>query len=116
MVNLARVVGALAVVAPVVAIACGEVTPQPETPAPKAAAQAAADAGAAPSPASSALAAPGPAALPCTNDAMCMTHRCNVKAGKCAFPCESDFDCQQGSTCFKSAISTCVPKPAASTQ
>jgi hypothetical protein len=66
-------------------------------------------AGAAPA-AGGAMAVPGPAALPCTNDAMCMTHRCNTQYGKCAFPCESDSDCIQGAFCFKSAISTCLPK------
>src|SRR4051812_26050445 len=40
-----------------------------------------------------AMAVPGPAALPCSNDSMCMTHRCNLQYGKCSFPCESDSDC-----------------------
>ena len=57
------------------------------------------------------MATPGPAALPCSNDSMCMTHRCNTQYGKCAFPCESDNDCIAGAYCFKSAISTCLPKP-----
>ena len=57
------------------------------------------------------LAVPGPAALPCTNDSMCMTHKCNTQYGKCAFPCASDADCITGAYCFQSAISTCLPKP-----
>ncbi len=56
------------------------------------------------------MAVPGPAALPCSNDSMCMTHKCNTQYGKCAFPCESDNDCITGAYCFKSAISTCLPK------
>jgi hypothetical protein len=62
-------------------------------------------------PGGSTLSVPGPAALPCSNDSMCMTHRCNMQYGKCAFPCASDADCIQGAYCFKSAISTCLPKP-----
>jgi hypothetical protein len=62
-------------------------------------------------PAPGQLAVPGPAALPCSNDSMCMTHKCNTQYGKCAFPCESDNDCITGAYCFKSAISTCLPKP-----
>jgi hypothetical protein len=57
------------------------------------------------------LAVPGPAALPCSNDSMCMTHKCNTQYGKCAFPCDSDSDCITGAYCFKAAISTCLPKP-----
>lgn len=43
-----------------------------------------------------------------------MTHRCNVRFGKCAFPCRSDIDCVPGAQCFASggAMSVCVPKPA----
>jgi hypothetical protein len=54
---------------------------------------------------------PGLAAAPCTSDAMCMNHRCNLQYGKCAFPCASDADCVRGSSCFRSAISTCQVKP-----
>jgi len=57
------------------------------------------------------LAVPGPAASPCTDDAMCVHHRCNLAYGKCAFPCASDADCAHGTTCFKAVISTCQPKP-----
>jgi hypothetical protein len=55
---------------------------------------------------------PGPLALPCKTDAECMTHRCNLRYGKCAFPCQSDRDCISGATCFTGAgaMSTCIPK------
>jgi hypothetical protein len=57
------------------------------------------------------LTVPGPAAAPCTSDAMCVNHRCNVAYGKCAFPCASDGDCVRGTFCFKAVISTCQSKP-----
>src|SRR5262249_34676289 len=53
------------------------------------------------------MAVPGPAALPCSNDSMCLTHRCNTQYGKCAFPCESDNDCVQGAFCFKGPVPSC---------
>jgi len=64
-------------------------------------------------PAGGQMAVPGPAALPCSSDAQCMTHRCNTQYGKCAFPCQSDADCIQGSTCFVGggAMAACIPKP-----
>jgi hypothetical protein len=61
-------------------------------------------------PAGGQLAVPGPAALPCSNDSMCMTHKCNTQYGKCAFPCETDFDCIQGAYCFKGPVPACLPK------
>ncbi len=59
------------------------------------------------------MAIPGPAALPCQNDSQCMTHRCNLQYGKCAFPCVSDADCIQGTMCFVGGgpLAACVPKP-----
>ena len=56
---------------------------------------------------------PGPMALPCTSDTHCMTHRCNVRYGKCAFPCHGDVDCVPGTQCFVAAgaMATCIPKP-----
>ena len=62
------------------------------------------------------MATPGPTALPCQNDAQCMTHRCNTQYGKCAFPCASDTDCIQGATCMGagSALAACFPKQAGS--
>ena len=56
------------------------------------------------------LAVPGPAALPCSNDSMCMTHKCNTQYGKCAFPCETDNDCIMGAYCFKGPVPACLPK------
>lgn len=59
------------------------------------------------------MATPGPTALACQNDSQCLTHRCNVQYGKCAFPCVSDNDCIQGATCLVAAgpAAACVPKP-----
>jgi hypothetical protein len=64
-------------------------------------------------PAGGQMATPGPTALPCQNDSSCMTHRCNTQFGKCAFPCVSDADCIQGSSCFVAggALAACIPKP-----
>ncbi|HWO12163.1 MAG TPA: caspase family protein [Polyangiaceae bacterium] len=45
--------------------------------------------------------------FPCKNDAQCLSHRCNVAYGRCAWPCQSDADCQPGYTC---AAPTCVPR------
>ncbi len=58
-----------------------------------------------------ALAVPGPLAGPCSNHSMCITHKCNMQYGKCAFPCETDNDCIQGSYCFKGVpVAACFPK------
>jgi hypothetical protein len=59
------------------------------------------------------MAVPGPSALACTSDAQCLTHHCNMQYQKCAFPCQSDVDCIQGTTCLVSggALAACVPKP-----
>jgi hypothetical protein len=59
------------------------------------------------------MAVPGPTALACSSDAQCMTHHCNMQYGKCAFPCQSDADCIQGSTCFVAGgpVAACLPKP-----
>ncbi len=68
--------------------------------------------GATPAPAAGGqLAVPNAAALPCSSDANCGTHKCNAQYGKCAFPCETDFDCIQGAFCFKGPIPACLPKP-----
>lgn len=58
------------------------------------------------------LATPGPTALACQNDSQCLTHKCNLQYQKCAFPCVSDTDCIQGSTCMTAlgAAAACVPK------
>jgi hypothetical protein len=57
--------------------------------------------------ASGALSQPSPMALPCTSDAGCLTHRCNTQFGKCAWPCQSDNDCNPGNHCMAGA---CVPQ------
>ncbi|HYQ30576.1 MAG TPA: hypothetical protein VER04_25270 [Polyangiaceae bacterium] len=53
------------------------------------------------------LSTPNPLALPCTADAHCLTHRCNVAAQKCAWPCQTDNDCMPGNACI---APTCLPK------
>jgi hypothetical protein len=53
------------------------------------------------------LATPSPMALPCTSDAACLTHKCNMQFGKCAWPCVSETDCNPGNQCMAGA---CVPK------
>ena len=56
------------------------------------------------------LATPGAMATPCSSDAICLTHKCNVAAGKCAFPCATDFDCASGNRCDPAiAGGTCHP-------
>jgi hypothetical protein len=63
----------------------------------------------APAPAASGtMAPPGPLALPCQNDGACGLHRCNVPAGKCAFPCQTAVDCANGNQCM---MGVCAPKP-----
>jgi hypothetical protein len=52
------------------------------------------------------LSTPSPMALPCTADANCLTHRCNTQVGKCAWPCQSDTDCNPGNRCMGGA---CIP-------
>ena len=52
-----------------------------------------------------ALATPKP--LPCTADAHCLTHRCNLATQKCAWPCQTDADCTPGNACI---TPTCLPK------
>jgi hypothetical protein len=52
------------------------------------------------------LSTPSPMALPCTADANCLTHRCNTAAGKCAWPCQADTDCNPGNRCMGGA---CIP-------
>jgi len=53
------------------------------------------------------MATPGPLALPCSNDGACGLHRCNVPAGKCAFPCQTPVDCAAGNQCL---MGVCAPK------
>ncbi len=82
--------------------------PAAPAPAPVPAAPAPAPTVAQPAPAAPAggLSQPSPMALPCTSDANCLTHRCNAQFGKCAWPCQSDNDCNPGNRCMAGA---CVP-------
>ncbi len=59
------------------------------------------------------MSTPGPTALACQNDSQCMTHRCNLQFQKCAFPCQSDADCIQGTACMVALgpAAACLPKP-----
>ena len=57
-------------------------------------------------PTSAALSQPNSLALPCQTDAQCLTHRCNVAAGKCAWPCQADSDCNPGNRCLPPM---CIP-------
>ncbi len=50
---------------------------------------------------------PGPLALPCQSDFTCGTHKCNLQAQRCAFPCaNSRTDCAAGMGCLNGI---CVP-------
>jgi hypothetical protein len=49
---------------------------------------------------------PNPQGVPCTSDAQCLTHRCNVTAGKCSWPCQGPADCSPGMQCL---APICVP-------
>lgn len=58
------------------------------------------------------MAVPGPTAMACQNDGQCLTHKCNLQYQKCAFPCVTDADCIQGTTCLTAlgAMAACMPK------
>lgn len=68
---------------------------------------------AAPPPAAAAPAAtlskPADIALVCQQDSQCITHKCNLQYGKCAWPCQTDNDCQPGNYCV---APQCLPKVA----
>ncbi len=108
----------------IVVAACGGTQPaEPRPPAGSSGAPTGAVAGPAPTPAalgvpaasvsppSGKLTTPGPSALACQNDIPCMTHRCNLQVGRCAFPCESDSDCLPGNYCYKGPLPACLPRP-----
>lgn len=52
-----------------------------------------------------------PLALPCQNDLICGTHKCNLTTQRCAFPCAANTDCAAGFTCMGAGGPTalCVP-------
>lgn len=56
---------------------------------------------------SSTLSPPNQFAPPCQSDGQCLTFRCNIAAGKCTIPCQTDNDCTPGSSCI---APTCLPK------
>lgn len=62
-------------------------------------------------PAPSATAPASPLAIPCTNDMICGTHRCNIQAGRCAFPCASNQDCAAGFSCVGAGGPTAICAP-----
>jgi hypothetical protein len=63
-------------------------------------------------PAPAASAAPAsPLAMPCTSDIVCGTHRCNIQAGRCAFPCASNQDCAAGFSCVGAGGPTALCAP-----
>lgn len=53
-----------------------------------------------------ATATPMVGGLQCQSDATCVTHRCNTATGYCAFPCQTNDDCQAGNQCMPPV---CVP-------
>jgi hypothetical protein len=55
--------------------------------------------------------AASPLALPCQNDLICGTHKCNMQTGRCSFPCATNTDCQGGFSCNTALgpAALCVP-------
>jgi hypothetical protein len=49
---------------------------------------------------------PSAVAFPCQTDVQCLSHRCNLQVGRCAWPCQSNDDCQAG---FQCVTPSCVP-------
>lgn len=56
---------------------------------------------------------PSPLALPCQNDLICGTHKCNMATGRCAFPCGSNADCAPGLACLGAGGPTAICAPGA---
>ncbi|MBK8252462.1 MAG: hypothetical protein IPK82_07305 [Polyangiaceae bacterium] len=63
------------------------------------------------SPQATATAPASPLALPCQNDLICGTHKCNLTTQRCAFPCAANTDCAAGFTCMGAggATAVCIP-------
>jgi hypothetical protein len=40
----------------------------------------------------------------------CLSHRCNLQVGKCAWPCQSNDDCNPGFQCVSPACVPALPK------
>jgi len=60
-------------------------------------------------PAAPSMAVPGPGAFVCTSDAQCLLGRCNMRYGRCAYPCRSSaLDCKTGNVC--TAAGLCMPR------
>jgi len=110
--NIATCLGKAMLLLALAAVSCGKSSDQPPAsyapaPAPPTGATATPVLAAAPAAPNAALSTPSPLALPCTADANCLTHRCNVAAQKCAWPCQTDNDCMPGNACI---APTCLPK------
>jgi hypothetical protein len=54
------------------------------------------------------LSMPGPAALPCTSDATCLTAKCHPTVQKCVFPCATNDDCIAPNVCIV-GTGVCAP-------
>ncbi|HOU93250.1 MAG TPA: hypothetical protein PLU22_19495 [Polyangiaceae bacterium] len=54
------------------------------------------------------LSTPGPAALPCTSDATCLTAKCHPTVQKCIFPCATNDDCIAPNICIV-GTGVCAP-------
>jgi len=64
-----------------------------------------------PGPQAASSAPASPLALPCQNDLICGTHKCNLTTQRCAFPCTANTECAAGFTCMGAGGPTalCVP-------
>jgi hypothetical protein len=63
-------------------------------------------------------ASPMPFSMPCsTPEGTCGHFKCNMQAGRCAFPCTSNADCITGAACMGigTPMAACVPSMGATT-